>query len=138
MSTKCLTQRMDMLKPSIYTGLNPESSRRILAQVIMLKSLYGVTLWDHKIKLFLHGPIKLFLGAHYNLLSESLHLLANMPPIRLLYTGERLQLTRELVKTNNLCRLCKSVQTMMSPELILTLQQKTENQSSRSLISRKD
>ncbi|XP_067927987.1 uncharacterized protein [Watersipora subatra] len=94
-----------MLKLSIYTGLNPETSRRNLAQVIMPKALYGASLWDHKTKISLHGPIKLPLGAHYNPPGESLHLLANISPINLLYTKERLQLTRGLVKTNNLSML---------------------------------
>ncbi|KAF6026556.1 MAP3K7 [Bugula neritina] len=47
-STKCLTQRMNMLKPFIYAGLSPDTSKKILTQVIMPKALYGASLWDYK------------------------------------------------------------------------------------------
>jgi len=77
-----------MLKLVIYTVLNPETSRRIPVQVIMPKALYGASLWDNKTKISLNAPIKLLLGAHYSPPSESLHLLANIPPISLLYTKE--------------------------------------------------
>jgi len=120
MSTKCLTQRMHMLKPFIYTGLNPATSRRILAQVIMPKALYGAFLWDYKTKIFLNAPIKLLLGTHCSPPSKSLHLLASIPPISLLYTKERLQLTRGLVKTNNLSMLSDT------PRSTLTLKFKSD------------
>jgi len=71
----------------------------------MAKAFYGAFLWDYKTKISLNAPIKLLLGAHYSPPSESLHLLANIPPISLLYTKERLQLTRGSVKTNNLSML---------------------------------
>ncbi|KAF6019675.1 hypothetical protein EB796_022038 [Bugula neritina] len=43
-STKCLTQRMNMLKLFIYAGLSPDTSKKILTQVIMPKALYGASL----------------------------------------------------------------------------------------------
>jgi len=55
---------MNMLKPFIYTGLSPETSKKILTQVIMPKALYGASLWDYKTKISLHTYTKLLLGAH--------------------------------------------------------------------------
>lgn len=96
---------MNMLKPFIYAGLSPDTSKKILTQVIMPKALYGASLWDYKTTISLHTYIKLLLGAHYNPPTESLHLLANIPPVNLVYTKERLQLIRGLVKTDNVSML---------------------------------
>ncbi|KAF6040038.1 hypothetical protein EB796_001645 [Bugula neritina] len=71
----------------------------------MPKALYGASLWDCKTKISLHTYIKLLLGAHCNPPTESLHLLTNISPINFVYTKERLQLIRGLVKTDNVSML---------------------------------
>ena len=96
--TKSLETKMNMLKPFIYAGLKIESAKRILTQVILPKVLHGASLWDAKNTMPLSPHIKFLLGAHYNPPTSSLHLLIGIPPTELLYTKERLQLVKGLVK----------------------------------------
>lgn len=100
-SVKSLEQKFNMLKPFVFAGLNCKSGRRILTQAILPKAMYAASLWDTTLKMSISQQLKLLLGAHYNPPTEALHILIDIPPLDLLYTRERLQLVRGLIKVKS-------------------------------------
>ena len=95
---RSIEQKMNMMKPYLYSGLNCRSARSIFTLVILPKALYGASLWDTNNKVTLTSHLKLLLGAHYNPPTGSLNVLIRVPPVELIYTKERLQLVKGLAR----------------------------------------
>ena len=102
-----LTQKWNLVKPFINKGLNIETCKFILEQSIMSKTHYLSYLWDHKQRLSIYQMVKEFLRVPFNPSSEHIYAFGNVLPLDLSYLKQKLNMVRNLIKTNQVCILSK-------------------------------
>ena len=108
-----------MIKPFVLKGLSIASSLRILNTVVLPKACYLAHLWDFNDKISIHSILKDILRAPFNPPSELLHVVAQVPPMKLRHTQLRLTTLKQLILSNNF-------QIQDNPKSKLTLSLKTE------------
>ena len=97
-----LQQKWNLLKPFIYRGLNVQTAKFILQQVVMTKTHYLGFIWDLKLKLSINQIVKSISRAPFNPASEHLFAITDILPLDLFYTKQRLCLIKSLVKVDKI------------------------------------
>ena len=99
-SINTLNNKMNLLKPFIFSGLHCDTALRILNQVILPKVLYASSVWNVADSVSLYPHLNVILGGHFNPSSDALHMLSGVMTTRMMATRERLQIIRNILATN--------------------------------------
>ena len=102
MSKSEVVKQWNVLQPLLHAGLDILTACKILTIVIVPKTLHNSFLWDLKHSISFHPFLKKLPYIPFSPPTETLHVMADIPPTPVSYSSARLSLLKKNFADGNL------------------------------------